>query len=67
MEGLEKQMEDLTSGGTTQEETSAEIGGGLGESQVQVPPSQTELGTISEESAWSFDPVPLDDQPKTFS
>ena len=67
MEGLAKQMEDLTSGGPTQEETSAEIGVGLGDSQVQVPPSQTELGTIpEEESAWSFDSV-LKDQPKTFS
>ena len=60
-------MEDLTSGGPTQEETSAEIGVGLGDSQVHVPPSRTELGTIpEEESAWSFDSV-LKDQPKTFS
>ena len=66
MEGLAKQMEDLTTGGATLEETSAEIGRGLGESQVQVPPSQTKLGTISEESAWSFDLVPKE-QPKAFS
>ena len=51
MEGLAKQMENLTSGGTTQEETSADIGGGLGESQVQVPPSQMVLGTIPEEES----------------
>ena len=67
MEGLAKQTEELTSGGPTQEETSAEIGVALGESQVQVPPLQTELGTIpEEESEWSFDSV-LKDQPKTFS
>ena len=51
MQGLAKQMEDLTTGGVAQEETSAEIGGGLGESQVQVPPSQTALGTIPEEES----------------
>ena len=34
MEGLAKQMEDLTSGGATQEEIFADIDGGLGESQV---------------------------------
>ena len=66
MEDLAKQMEDLTGGGGTQEEISAEDGGVSGESQVQVAPSQTELGTILEESAWSFDSVPKG-QMKTFS
>ena len=66
MEGLTQQMENLTGSGTTQEETSAEDGGISGDSQVNVPPSQTELGTSLEESAWSFDSVPKD-QTKTFS
>ena len=66
MEDLAKQMENLTDSGPTQEETSVEDGGVSGESQVNVPPSQTELGTIPEESAWSFDSVPKD-QTKTFS
>ena len=49
MEGLAKQMENLTSSGHTQEEISVEDGGVLREYQVNIPPSQTELGTIPKE------------------
>ena len=48
------------------EEISTENGGVSGESQVNVPPSQTKLGTIPEESAWMFDSV-AKNQMKTFS
>ena len=58
MEGLKKQMENLIGSGPIQEETSAEYGGVPGESQMHVPLSQMELGTIPKESAWSFDSVP---------